>query len=41
MENKGVGFMVVENGGSDFLGLVIESLGQKVQYQKRTLASSG
>ena len=34
VENEGVDFLVVESGGLDFLGLVIESLAQKVQYQK-------
>ena len=33
----GVDFLVVGSGGLDFLGLVIESLGQKVQYQKELL----
>ena len=37
MESGGWDFLVVENGSLDFLGLVIESLDQKVQYQKELL----
>ena len=33
VENEGVDFLVVGSGGLDFLGSVIESFGQKVQYQ--------
>ena len=34
VENEGVDFSVVESGCFDFLELVIESIGQEVQYQK-------
>ena len=33
MESEGVDFLIIGSGGLDFLGLVNESLGQKVQYQ--------
>ena len=37
MESGGWDFLVVENGSLDFLGLVIESLDQTVQYQRELL----